>query len=132
MRVAHTVLPNAMNAGSILSDLEFQYGLQLHYALKIQNLPTHCDGCNAICSIVHALSYEKGGLVIACHNEMKDKLGFLATLATSPNAVHDEPFVFPGHAASAESNSEPSNIHQGPHVQSPTHNGGGNGKLLLL
>eukprot|EP00978_Attheya_sp_CCMP212_P000466 scaffold907_cov55-Attheya_sp.AAC.10 len=41
-----TVLPNVMN-GSILSDLKFRDGLRLCYAMTLQNLPTHCDGCNA-------------------------------------------------------------------------------------
>eukprot|EP00978_Attheya_sp_CCMP212_P020905 scaffold60477_cov50-Attheya_sp.AAC.1 len=88
------VLPNVMN-GSILSNLEFRDGLRLHYyAMTLQNLSTHCDGCNAKCNIDHALNCKKGGLVIARHNEVKDELGFLATLATSPNAVCDEPFIF--------------------------------------
>eukprot|EP00978_Attheya_sp_CCMP212_P040963 scaffold229254_cov51-Attheya_sp.AAC.7 len=81
-----TVLPNVMN-GSILSDLEFRGGLCLCYAMTLQNLPTHCDGCNTKCNIDHALNCKKGGLVIARHQEVKDELGFLATLATSPNAV---------------------------------------------
>eukprot|EP00978_Attheya_sp_CCMP212_P027547 scaffold92310_cov59-Attheya_sp.AAC.4 len=86
-----TVLPNVMN-GSILSDLEFRDGLR--YAMTLQNLPTHCDSCKAI---LISLKCKKGGLVIACHNEVvKDELGFLATLATSPNAVCGEPFMFPG------------------------------------
>eukprot|EP00978_Attheya_sp_CCMP212_P025603 scaffold82582_cov35-Attheya_sp.AAC.2 len=45
-----TVLPNVMN-GSILSDLEFRDGLHLRYVMTLQNLPTHCDGCNAKCNI---------------------------------------------------------------------------------
>eukprot|EP00978_Attheya_sp_CCMP212_P006719 scaffold15590_cov56-Attheya_sp.AAC.1 len=71
-----------------------------------------------------------GGLVIgaACHNEVKDELGFLATLATSPNAVHDKPFIFPGHAANGEGNCE-SNLC--PHVQSSTNNEGDWGNLLF-
>ena len=70
-----TVLPNVMN-GSILSDLEFRDGLRLCYAMPLQNLPTHCDGCNAKCNIDHALNCKKGGLVIARHNEVKDELDF--------------------------------------------------------
>eukprot|EP00978_Attheya_sp_CCMP212_P013542 scaffold33998_cov62-Attheya_sp.AAC.2 len=65
--------------------------------MALQNLPTHCDGYNAKSNIDHALNCKKGGLVIACHtNEVKNELGFLATLATSSNAVRDEPFIFPG------------------------------------
>jgi hypothetical protein len=56
--------------------------------MALQNLPTHCDGCNAKCNIEHALNCKKGGLLaIAHHNKVKNELGFLATLATSPNAV---------------------------------------------
>eukprot|EP00978_Attheya_sp_CCMP212_P029231 scaffold103337_cov31-Attheya_sp.AAC.1 len=75
-----TVLPNVMN-GSILSDLEFRDGFHLCYVMTLQNLPTHCDGCNAKCNIDHAFNCKKGGLVITRHNEVKDELGFLATLA---------------------------------------------------
>jgi hypothetical protein len=86
-----TVLPNAMN-GSILSDLNFWDGLWLlHYMMNLQNLPTHCDGCNAKCNIDHL------------HAQwVKDELGFLATLGTSPDAVYNEPFIFHGHAAHVE------------------------------
>eukprot|EP00978_Attheya_sp_CCMP212_P014047 scaffold35646_cov59-Attheya_sp.AAC.3 len=122
-----TVLPNVMN-GSILSDLEFRDGLQLRYAMILQNLPTHCDSCNAKCNIDHALNCKKGGLVITRHNKVKDELGFLATLATSPNAVCDKPFVFLGRAANGESNCESNTC---PHVQSSNNNEGDRGNLLL-
>eukprot|EP00978_Attheya_sp_CCMP212_P015120 scaffold38884_cov66-Attheya_sp.AAC.2 len=96
----------------------------------LQNLPTHCDGCNAKCNIDHALSWcsKKGGLVIARHNKVKDEMGFLATLTTSPNAVHDKPFIFPGRAANGESNCESNTC---PHVQSSTNNEGDRGDLIL-
>eukprot|EP00978_Attheya_sp_CCMP212_P020089 scaffold57132_cov25-Attheya_sp.AAC.1 len=63
-----TVLPNVMN-GSILSNLGFRDGLRLCYAMTLQNLPTHCDGCNTECNIDHAFNCKKRGLVIARHNE---------------------------------------------------------------
>jgi hypothetical protein len=53
-------------------------------------------------------------------------LGFLATLAKLPNAVRDEPFIFPGSAANNESNCESKSC---PHVQSPTNNEGDQGDL---
>eukprot|EP00978_Attheya_sp_CCMP212_P044704 scaffold319185_cov59-Attheya_sp.AAC.1 len=115
-----TVLPNVMN-GSILSDLKFRDGLGLCYAMTLQNLPTHCDSCNAKCNIDHALNYKKGGLVVKRHNEVKDELGFLATLATLPNAVRDKPFIFPGCAANCEGNCE---FNSCLHVQSSTNNEG--------
>eukprot|EP00978_Attheya_sp_CCMP212_P047372 scaffold421334_cov62-Attheya_sp.AAC.3 len=114
--------------GCILSDLEFRDGLRLRYAMTLQNLPTHCDVCNAKCNIDHALNYKKGELVIARHNKVKDELGFLATLATSPNAVCDDPFIFPGRAANGEGNCESNSC---PHVQSSTNNEGDQGDLLL-
>eukprot|EP00978_Attheya_sp_CCMP212_P023880 scaffold74078_cov59-Attheya_sp.AAC.2 len=123
-----TVLPNVMNV-SILSNLEFRDGLCLRYAMMLQNLPTHCDGYNFKCNIDHgALNCKKGGLVIACHNELKDELGFLATLATLPNAVRNKPFIFPGCAANGEGNCESNSC---PHVQSSTNNEGDWGDLLL-
>eukprot|EP00978_Attheya_sp_CCMP212_P039958 scaffold213016_cov49-Attheya_sp.AAC.1 len=125
-----TVLPNVMN-GSILSDLEFRDGLCLCYVMTLHNLPTHCDGCNAKCNIDHALNCKKGGLVIARHNEVKDELGFLVltTLATTlPNAVCNEPFIFPCCAANDEGNCESNSC---PHVQSSANNEGDWGDLLL-
>jgi hypothetical protein len=52
--------------------------------------------------------------VIAHHNEVKDELGFLVTLATSPNVVSDEQFL--GCAANGKSNCESNTC---PHLQSP-------------
>eukprot|EP00978_Attheya_sp_CCMP212_P036999 scaffold171630_cov34-Attheya_sp.AAC.5 len=74
---------------------------------------------------MHALlGMEKGELGIAHHNEVKDELGFLATLAILPN----EPFIFPGRAANGESNCESNAC---PHVQSSNNNEGDRGDLLL-
>jgi hypothetical protein len=55
---------------------------------------------------------------------MKDELEFLATLATLSNAVRDEPFIFPGHAANGEGNCESNAC---PHVQFSTNNEGDRG-----
>jgi hypothetical protein len=67
-------------------------------------------------------------LVIARHNEVKDELGFLATLATLPTAVRNKPFIFPGCAANGKSNCESNSC---PHVQSSTNNDEDRGNLLL-
>eukprot|EP00978_Attheya_sp_CCMP212_P036135 scaffold161877_cov51-Attheya_sp.AAC.2 len=96
--------------------------------MELHNLPTHCISCNAKCNIDYALNCKKGGLVIARHNEMMDEVGFLATLATSPNAVRDEPFMFSGCTANGESNGE---SNSSPHSQSPTNHEGDQGDLLL-
>eukprot|EP00978_Attheya_sp_CCMP212_P020225 scaffold57622_cov65-Attheya_sp.AAC.2 len=50
-------------------------------------------------SVGHALQCKTGGLVIMRHNEVKDELGYLAGIATSSNAVRDEPLINQGHAA---------------------------------
>jgi hypothetical protein len=73
---------------------------------------------------------QERGLVIAHHDKVKDELGFLATLATSPrNAVCDKPFIFPGHAANVESYCE---FNSCPNFYSPnTNNEGDQGDLLL-
>eukprot|EP00978_Attheya_sp_CCMP212_P017490 scaffold46632_cov67-Attheya_sp.AAC.6 len=92
------------------------------HIIGMENLPTHCDGCNAKCNIDHALNCKKGGVVIACHNEVKDELGLLATLATSPNAVRENHFIFPGHAENGEGNCESNSC---PHVQSVSTNNEG-------
>jgi hypothetical protein len=67
-------------------------------------------------TIDHALNCKKGGLVIARHNKVKDELGFLATLATSPNAVRDKPLIFPGRAANGVVDIRIANVDSGSYL----------------
>ena len=44
-------------------------------------IPCHCDGCGQTTNIDHALSCRRGGLVIQRHNEVRDSIGDIASLA---------------------------------------------------
>ena len=57
------------------------------------DLPTHCDGCQAKFSISHALDCKKGGLVTACHNELRDGVADLAGKSFTPSHVRDDPLI---------------------------------------
>ena len=43
----------------------------------------------------HMLQCKKGGLVVACHNEIWDEVGYLATTTFALNVVCSEPFIQP-------------------------------------
>ena len=72
--------------------------LFLRYVLDPQDLPTHCDGCQAKFSISHALDYKKGSLITARHNELCDGVAYLAGKAFTPSHVRDDPLIYSGRA----------------------------------
>ena len=65
----------------------------MRYGIALEGLPQKCNGCGAKFSVEHAFACKDGGLVVGRHNETKDELAELATLATSSNRVRDEPLV---------------------------------------
>ena len=65
----------------------------MRYGIGLDDFPKVCDGCGANILVEHVLSCKKGGLVVGRHNEIRDELAYLATLATSSNRVHDEPYI---------------------------------------
>ena len=86
-----------------LSAQEFRDSLLLRYGRAPPNLPSCCDGCGQKFSVRHALECPHGGLIIGRHNEVRDELGEIAALAFAPNAIRDEPKIFPSHGASTTS-----------------------------
>ena len=87
-----SVLPSTLN-GTELSAQEFRDSLHLRYARSPSDLQANCDGCGSKFSVRHALECKNGGLVIGRHDEIRDELHFLATLAFKPSMVCDEPKV---------------------------------------
>jgi hypothetical protein len=87
-----TMPPSIVN-GTELSAQEFRNSVLLRYARTPADLPTHCDGCDQKFSVRHALECKKGGLVISCHNEIRDEPVDLASKALTPSAVRDEPRI---------------------------------------
>ena len=67
--------------GLVLSKEEFFDNFGLRYGLPFKNIPTKCDGCSADFTVQHALSCKKGGLVTQRHNEIRDVIGDMASLA---------------------------------------------------
>ena len=59
-------------------------------------MPPTCDGCGAAFTLSHALDCRRGGLVVRRHNEIRDALGDLASLAYRD--VIREPVVRDGDA----------------------------------
>ena len=64
-----------------LSATEFRDSLALRYHRPLLRLPALCDGCGSQFSTGHGLDCRKGGLVIQRHNEIRDALGDLASIA---------------------------------------------------
>ena len=58
-----------------------------------QYIPAICDGCGKKFSIEHALSYPKGGLVLARHDNAAREWGSLGAQALFPSAITYEPKI---------------------------------------
>ena len=52
-----------------------------------QYIPATCDGCGKKFLIKHALSYPKGGLVLACHDDAAKEWGALGSRSLFPSAI---------------------------------------------
>ncbi len=96
-----SVLPSTVN-GTELSAQEFRDALLMRYGIAPPDLPACCDGCEAHFTLQHALGCKKGGLVIFCHNEIRDELVHLAGKALTPSAIRDEPLIRPCRNADKE------------------------------
>ena len=64
-----------------LSATEFRDALAMRYQRPLLRMPATCDGCGAAFNLEHSLDCRKGGLVIQRHNEIRDALGDLASIA---------------------------------------------------
>ena len=74
-----------------MSAQEFRDALAIRYRRPLVNIPEYCDGCGSTFNLSHALSWRKGGLVTRRHNEIRDAVGDLASLAW--NQVRRKPVV---------------------------------------
>ena len=102
-----TTMPSLVNA-TVLSPQEFRDGLSLRLYRIPAGLPARCDGgCDQKYDVRHGLSCKHGGLVIIRHNEIRDELGHLASLALTPSAVRDKPLIHHSHNADLKSASVP-------------------------
>ena len=53
----------------------------MRYQRPLLRMPATCDGCGVAFNLEHALDCRKGGLVIQRHNEIRDALVDLASIA---------------------------------------------------
>jgi hypothetical protein len=88
-----SAVPSTVN-GTELAQQEFREALLLRFAKSPGDLQSHCDGCGAKFSVRHGLPCKKGGLVTSRHNEIRDELSDLASKASIPSAVRDEPKIY--------------------------------------
>lgn len=79
--------------GTILSPQEYRDNLHILYGSSPPDIQKLCDGCSSLNSLRHALNCKVGGLIIARHNELRDELLQLASLAYSKNRLFDEPLI---------------------------------------
>jgi hypothetical protein len=96
-----SVPPSTVN-GTELSAQEFHDALSMRYREAPPDLPASCDGCGALFTLQHALECKCGGLVIFCHNEIKEELVHMSAKAFTPSAVRKEPLIRHGRVAERE------------------------------
>ena len=63
---------------------------------------SHFVGCGAAFTICHTLDCKNGGLVMECHNELRDGVSNVAGKAFTPAHLRDDPILFTGQAVWGE------------------------------
>ena len=81
--------------GTVLAATEFCEFLFARYDVTPHNLKK-CHGCNQSLYIHHILSCSKGGLIMPCHNKVRDNILYLAWQAFPYNCIHGEPLIHQG------------------------------------
>ena len=74
-------------SGIVLSATELRDFLCARYNVSPLNLQSYCNGCGTSFGVTHTLSYSTGGLVIACHNKIRDKLFYIYRRAFNSSSV---------------------------------------------
>ena len=83
-------------SGTVLSATELWYFLCALYNVSTLNLQRHCYGCGTSFRVTHTLSCSTGGLVIAHHNKIRDKLLYLSLRAFTSSSILAEPIIHQG------------------------------------
>ena len=79
--------------GTVLAATDFRDFLCADYNNNPPNHQNNCYSCMQNFLVRHALSPPLGGLVIARHNEIRDKIIHLAKKAFSPHCVCIKPLI---------------------------------------
>ena len=66
------------------------------YNVSTVNIQSHCDGCVTAFGVTHKFSCSTGGLIIACHNKIRDKLFYLSQRAFTSASVCVKPLMHQG------------------------------------
>ena len=85
-------VPHRLN-GMELSWEEFRDNLRLRYGLMPQYILTTCDGCGKRFLIEYYLSFPKGGLVIAWHDDAEKEWGDLVDWSLISSAITYKPKI---------------------------------------
>lgn len=85
-------MPNSLN-GTSLSAEEYRDSFRLRFGMISIDLPSNCDGCNALLTVEHAMTYRKGGLILHRHNDIAAEWHQLCSYANTPSAITDEPLI---------------------------------------
>ena len=88
-----TVQPSTVN-GTALGAQEWRDALFLRYGLTPPDLPKYFDDCNIKFTIFHALNCNRGGLSMACHNELQDRVTDLSRKVFTPFHVREKSLIF--------------------------------------
>ena len=83
-------------SGTLLYTTEFLDFLCARYNVYPLNPQSHCNGYGTNFGVTHGLSCSIGGLVIARHNKICDKLLYLARLNFTPSSVCAEHLIHQG------------------------------------
>ena len=80
-------------SGTVLPATEFQYLSCARYNVSPLNLQIHSDGCGTEFGVTDALICIIGGLVIARHNKIRDKLFYISRRAFTSAYVRAKPLT---------------------------------------
>ena len=72
------------------------------YKVSPLNLQSHCNGCGTVFGVTHTLSCSTGGIFIARHNKIRDKLLYLSQRAFTSAYVRAERLIRQGRTRSEQ------------------------------
>ena len=85
---------------TVLSATVFRDFLCARYNISPLNLQSHCVGCGTDFEVMHTPGYIIGGLVIARHNKIRDKLFYLSRRAFTSAYVRAKLLIHQVHTIS--------------------------------
>ena len=87
-------------SGTVFSATEFWDFLCARYNVYPLKIQSHCNGCGTVFGVTHALRCSTGGLIIAHHNKIREKLFYLSRRAFTSEYVCTKPLIRQGCARS--------------------------------